>query len=181
MLARTCLLAGEKTNSMSSVIRLLDQTYQRLLCDENNPADKNNSSNVKNNNKMIKEQNHDMCKNDDGDDDTKLKMHASPQTLINANNATIVNGTETSTTASTTASSLQNELSSTSSSVLSASSSHISNEAKHVKNQKVDKILILMNILTFISFLYVILFKYSAITFGSYIIIILNVYVMCLC
>ena len=46
MLARTCLLAGEKTNSMSSVIRLLDQTYQRLLCDENNPADKNISSNV---------------------------------------------------------------------------------------------------------------------------------------
>jgi hypothetical protein len=37
MLARSCLLSGDNTkDSMSSVIRLLDQTYQRLVCDENN-------------------------------------------------------------------------------------------------------------------------------------------------
>ena len=37
MLARSCLLSGDSTkDSMSSVIRLLDQTYQRLVCDENN-------------------------------------------------------------------------------------------------------------------------------------------------
>ena len=134
MLARTCLLAGEKTNSMSSVIRLLDQTYQRLLCDENN-IDKN--SNVKHNNsnheQIIKE--HDACKNED----TKMNIDdpSQSQTPLNSN-VISMNGKETSTTTSTTiTSSLQNELSSTSSSALSASS-QIANEIKHVSNKKVE-------------------------------------------
>ena len=140
MLARTCLLAGEKTNNMSSVIRLLDQTYQRLLCDENN-TDKN--SNVKHSNddsnnqpQSIKEQSQDVSKNGEN---TKMTIDvSSPQTPLNANNAISMNGTETSTTtASTLTSNLQNELSSTSSSALSASS-QISNEIKHVSNKKAE-------------------------------------------
>ena len=56
MLARSCLLSGDSTkDSMSSVIRLLDQTYQRLVCDENNTTttdtqDNDPVSNVKQHN-----------------------------------------------------------------------------------------------------------------------------------
>ena len=51
MLARSCLLSGDNTkDSMSSVIRLLDQTYQRLVCDENNTASADTQPNDSTNN-----------------------------------------------------------------------------------------------------------------------------------
>ena len=133
MLARTCLLAGEKTNSMSSVIRLLDQTYQRLLCDENS-IDKNSNVTLNSNNQHILNEHNetDVCKNGD----TNMKIDASPRTPSNVNTASM-NGTETSTTTTTISSNLQNEISSTSSSILSASS-QLSNEIKHVSSKKVE-------------------------------------------
>ena len=144
MLARTCLLSGEKTNSMSSVIRLLDQTYQRLLCDENN-IDKNSNATKHNDQQQnLKEQNHENADKND-EEITKMEIDASsPQTKTTPLNANVIsmNGRAPSTsTSTTTSSSLQNELSSTSSSALSASS-QISNEIKHVSNKKVALILL---------------------------------------
>ena len=54
MLAK-CMLAGETTN-VSSVIRLLDQTYQRLLCDGNDQSKIKHSNNEKPVNQQNNEQ-----------------------------------------------------------------------------------------------------------------------------
>ena len=149
MLARSCLLAGDETTqtSMSSVIRLLDQTYQRLLCDENN-SDKD--SNVTHNNlsrssskdkNIIKEEATEKLKHD-------KKVTSNPQPdLSNAKVNKLLNGTSPSLNKASindiASSSLQNEVSSTSSSSIissSLSTSQTHHEMEHVSNKKVRKL-----------------------------------------
>ena len=89
-LAKSCLLESQLSggendetskSSMSSVIRLLDQTYQRLLCDENNADKQSNAthsnnisrSNSKDKNIVVKEQlNINHCEKSASNEEHKL-------------------------------------------------------------------------------------------------------------
>ena len=164
MLAKSCLLEksdDSMNNSMNSVIRLLDQTYQRLLCDENNKTNNNNDDVVANDNvkqtnnlsrssskdenlvtSLCKEQQPPKCNQSNNIEEFK---HASKSQPANVTN--MVNGTTTRSTSNLQnvtfnddiGSSLQNEISSTSSSsILSSSLSSSRTSSKHVSNKKVE-------------------------------------------
>ena len=157
MLARSCLLSGDSTkDSMSSVIRLLDQTYQRLVCDENNTTSADTphndpASNLKQHNlsrSSSRDQN--SAKEGINKEHTKDEMAAKEDKLIEpapniSKPAALVIGTnnkENNNTESYKISTLQNEISSTtsSSSIVSSSLSTTvqpPNTSKTVSNIKV--------------------------------------------
>ena len=170
MLAKTCLLQksdDSMNSSMNSVIRLLDQTYQRLLCDENNKTNNDNdevdavvvvdndkSSNVKQTNnlsqdcseKLFNEYNEQQCPNNNNNNINGELEDASKYQPVNVTR--MVNGTtqptlnlQNVTSNDDIDFSLQNEVSSaSSSSILSSSLSSSRTSSKHVSNKKVELI-----------------------------------------
>ena len=169
MLAKSCLLEksdDSMNSSMNSVIRLLDQTYQRLLCDENNKTnnDNNNDDVVFDNDKSSKvTQNNNLSRSSSKDEDLVTVYKEQQPPKLNINN--IVNGEQTNASKSQPANvtkivngailpysnlqnvtinddigtSLQNEVSSaSSSSILSSSLSSSRTSSKHVSNKKVE-------------------------------------------
>ena len=153
MLAKSCLLENQLSgsgndenskSSMSSVIRLLDQTYQRLLCDESNsdkqsnPTHSNNisRSNSKDKNIVAKEHiNDNNCEKSASREDIKVK---SPQPILSIQRETKV-ASEVSHSSNPTndITGQQNETSSTSSSSMLSSSLTSSNTSSNIKKKQI--------------------------------------------
>ena len=168
MLAKSCLLEksdDSMNSSMTSVIRLLDQTYQRLLCDENNKTNNNDEAVVVSNDKLSNvKQTNDLSRSSSKDEnlvtvykEQQPPKHNQSNDIVNGeskhapmsqpvNVTNIVNGTtrptpnlQNVTINDDIGSSLQNEISSaSSSSILSSSLSSSRASIKHVSNKKVD-------------------------------------------
>ena len=154
MLAKSCLLENQfsgsgndenSKSSMSSVIRLLDQTYQRLLCDENNADKQSNAthsnnisrSNSKDKNIVVKEQiNLNNCVTSASNEEHKLK---NVQPFLSKQSETKVSNEATIASNLTNDDAIghPNETSSTSSSSLLSSSLTSSNTSSNAKRKQI--------------------------------------------
>ena len=153
MLAKSCLLENQLSgsgndenskSSMSSVIRLLDQTYQRLLCDESNsdkqsnPTHSNNisRSNSKDKNIVVKEHlNVNNCEKSASKEEIKVK---SPQPILSMQSQTqVASELLHSPNPIKDITGQQNETSSTSSSSMLSSSLTSSNTSSNIKKKQV--------------------------------------------
>ena len=153
MLAKSCLLENQLSgsgndenskSSMSSVIRLLDQTYQRLLCDESNsdkqsnPTHSNNisRSNSKDKNIAVKEHlNVHNCEKSASKEELKVK---SPQPILSIQRETkVANELLQSSNPTDDITGQQNETSSTSSSSMLSSSLTSSNTSSNIKEKQI--------------------------------------------
>ena len=159
MLAKSCLLENQfsgsgndetSKSSMSSVIHLLDQTYQRLLCDESNSDKQSNTthsnnisrSNSKDVNIAVKEQlDINNCEKSASKEELRVK---SPESILSKESETKISSEILH--PSNDVSGLQNETSSTSSSSILSSSLTSSNTSTNIKkkqivsNKKVSKL-----------------------------------------
>ena len=174
MLAKLCLLENQfsgsgndetSKSSMSSVIRLLDQTYQRLLCDESNsdkqsnPSHSNNISRSNSKDKSIVVKEHQTINNcEKSASKEELKVKSPQYVLSKQSEIKIPRETFNPAIPSNDVAGQQNEASSTSSSsILSSSltSSNTSSNAKKkqiVSNKKVAKSFFVFFFFFYISF-----------------------------
>ena len=153
MLAKSCLLENQfsgsgndenSKSSMSSVIRLLDQTYQRLLCDENNSDKQSNAthsnnisrSNSKDKNIVAKEVlNINNCEKSASKEEHNVKH---PQPVLSIPNDTKQsNEVLHSFNPANDITGHQNETSSTSSSSITSSSLTTSNTSSNIKKKQI--------------------------------------------
>ena len=153
MLAKSCLLENQHSgsgndenskSSMSSVIRLLDQTYQRLLCDENNsdkqsnPSHSNNISRSSSKDKNIAVKEHlnvNNCEKSASKEEIKVKL---PQPILSIHNEkNIANQLLHSSNPTNDITGQQNETSSTSSFSMLSSSLTSSNTSSNIKKKQI--------------------------------------------
>ena len=155
MLAKSCLLENQfsgsgndenSKSSMSSVIRLLDQTYQRLLCDESNSDKQSNAthsnnisrSNSKDKNIVAKELlNINNCEKSASTEEHNVK---SPQPILSTGISKDTKQSHEVLHSSNSANDItghQNETSSTSSSSITSSSLTTSNTSSNIKKKQI--------------------------------------------